>query len=133
MHNDSAAVTDHLNSAANRDQCCKRPLLPAVALVDMNKHADAEDGDEEGVGGKVWLILEDAPLNTACLEVALSPTSLIRSIGSHCLLLVLEVEIRFAVGSLSQMRSGRRLMDVVLLEDAAGKMIYTMTMGQDIL
>jgi hypothetical protein len=88
VHDDSSTMTDHLNSASNRNQRCKRPLLPAVALVDMNKHADAENGDEDGVGNKVWLILEDAPLDVACFEVTFSPASLLRSIGGHCLLFV---------------------------------------------
>ena len=86
MHDNSSAMANHLNGTANRNQCSKRPLLPAVALVDVNKHADAENGDEDCVGGEVWLVLEDAPLDAACFEVTLSPTSLLRFIGSHCLL-----------------------------------------------
>ena len=86
VHDDSPAVSDHLNGAANSDQCSERPLLPAVALIDVNKHADAENGDEDCVGGKVWLVLEDAPLDATCFEVAIAPTSLLRFIGSHGLL-----------------------------------------------
>lgn len=85
VHDDSSTVADHLNSAANRYQCSERPLLPTVALVDMNDHADAENGDEEGVGGEVWLVLKDAPLDVACFEVAFAPASLVRSIGRHYL------------------------------------------------
>jgi len=86
VHDNSSTMADHLNGTANRDQCSKSPLLPAVALVDVNKHADAEDGDEDCVGGKIWLVLEDAPLDAACFEVTVAPTSLLRFIGSHCLL-----------------------------------------------
>ena len=88
MHDNSPTVTDHLDGAANSNQCSERPLLPAIALVDVNKHANAEDGDEDCVGGKVWLVLEDAPLDAACFEVTFTPSSLLRSIGSHCLLFV---------------------------------------------
>lgn len=86
VHDDSSTMTDHFNSAANRNQCSKRPLLPTVALVDVDNHADAENGDEEGVGGEVWLVLEDAPFDVACFEVTFAPASLVRSIGRHCLL-----------------------------------------------
>jgi len=85
VHDDSPAVSNHLNGAANSDQRSECPLLPAVALVDVNKHADAENGDEDCVGGKVRLVLKDAPLDAACFEVAFAPTSLLRFIGSHCL------------------------------------------------
>ena len=86
MHDNSPTVSDHLNGAANSNKCCESPLLPAVALVDVNEHADAENGDEDCVGGKVWLVLEDAPLDATCFEVAIAPTSLLRFIGSHGLL-----------------------------------------------
>jgi hypothetical protein len=54
----------------------------------MNNHANAENGDEEGVGGEVWLVLKDAPLDVACFEVTVAPASLLRSIVGHCLLFV---------------------------------------------
>jgi len=78
-------MTDHLNGATDCDKCRECPLLPAVALIDMNKHADAEDGNEDGVGCKVWLVLKDAPFDAARFEVAFSPASLVRSVGRHCL------------------------------------------------
>jgi hypothetical protein len=77
VHNESSAVADDLGGAAESDQSCERPLLPAVALVDMNKHADTEDGDEECVGLEVWLVLEDAPFDAACFEITLAPASLL--------------------------------------------------------
>jgi len=88
VHDYSATVTDHLNSAPNRNQCSKRPLLPAVALVDVNKHTDAENCDKDCVGGEVWLVLKDAPLDAACFEVTFTPASLLRSVGRHRLLFV---------------------------------------------
>lgn len=83
VHDNSSTVADHLNGTANRDQSCECPLSPAIALVDVNKHADTEDGDEYGVGGQIGLVLENAPLDTACFEVALAPASLLRFVGRH--------------------------------------------------
>jgi hypothetical protein len=88
VHNNPSAMADHFDGAADCNQCRERPLLPTIALVDMNKHADAKDGDEDGVGWEVGLVLEDAPFHRTSLKVALAPTSLLRFIGRHCMLFV---------------------------------------------
>ena len=51
MHDKSSAVADHLRRTSKSDQARERPLLPAIALVQVDQHAGAEDGDEEGVCG----------------------------------------------------------------------------------
>ena len=77
MHNDSSAVADHLGNTSKRDQTRERPLLPAVALIQMDQHAGAEESDEESVCGQVWLVLEDGPFDGAGFEGALAPTALL--------------------------------------------------------
>ena len=77
VHDDSSTVTDHLRNTSKRDQTRERPLLPAVALIQMDQHAGAENGDEESVCDQVWLVLEDGPFDGAGFEGALAPTALL--------------------------------------------------------
>lgn len=77
MHDDSSTVADHLRNTSKRDQTRERPLPPTVALVKMDQHAGAEDGDEESVCDQVWLILEDGPFDRAGFEGAFAPTALL--------------------------------------------------------
>lgn len=84
-------MADHLDDATKCDQACERPLPPSEALVDVDEHADAKDGDEDGVRNHVGSVLEDAPGDGACLECALAPTSQLRFVGRHCSLFVMIV------------------------------------------
>ena len=81
-------MADHLGDASKCNQACESPLLPSVALVDVDEHADAEHGDEDGVCYQIGSVLEDAPFDRACLEGALAPASLLRFVGRHCSLFV---------------------------------------------
>jgi hypothetical protein len=76
MHNEPSAVPDHLRSTSKSDQACESPLLPTIALVQVDQHAGAEDGDEERVCGQVRLVLEDGPFDGAGCEGAFAPTAL---------------------------------------------------------
>jgi hypothetical protein len=76
MHNKSSAVTDHLRSTSQSDQARESPLLPSIALIQVDQHAGAEDGDEERVYSQIRLVLEDGPFDGAGCEGAFAPTAL---------------------------------------------------------
>jgi hypothetical protein len=77
MHDNPSTIANHLRSTSQSDQTSERPLLPTIALVQVDQHAGAEDGDEEGVCDQVWLVLEDGPFDGAGFEGALAPTALL--------------------------------------------------------
>lgn len=68
MHNDSSSVSYHLGNATEREQNTESPLLPSICLIDVDNHAQAEDGDEYGVGGQARSIFEDGPFDAAQFE-----------------------------------------------------------------
>ena len=85
MHDDPASVADHLRSAPEGEQRGEGPLPPAIALVEVDEQADAEDGDEEGVGGQAGLVVEDGLVDGAGVPVAEVPDALFGIGGRHCL------------------------------------------------
>jgi hypothetical protein len=83
MHNKPSSVADNLRSTSKSDQARKSPLLPAIALVQVDQHAGAEDSDEESVCGQVRLVLEDGPFDGAFFEGAFAPAALLGVVGRH--------------------------------------------------